>query len=276
MCSTLVVRGSPLATVGPVGAFGTAQRPVRQLLQSSGTCGPGNVSVSGTCTPCSPGSFAPGSSASFSLGVDSTCNAFANPGVIFTQTARPGVATRATHRPVLTHAWQVYMSCAFSSAPSFAVGAVGACTWPYTLLSYLQFLNQGTQHYALTAATIVLPGGLLAANCTVQYSTGSSATRANFSTRADCLFDAAGAMAVNASGCGVLHASQVVYEPDLRAFQPFQTSLVVQGTSLSGGAASCTTCPAGTNCSFAGTAQPDPCPRVRASGTEEAWEQGLT
>ncbi len=156
------------------------------------------------------------------------------------------------------------MSCAFASAPSFAVGAPGACSWPYTLLSYLDFLNTNTYHYATNGAVISLPGGLLAASCTLRYVTTGAATYP-FATAASCNFDSNNAMAVNASGCGVLYASSVQFDYNLNAFAPFAPAAIpVRGTQLAGGAAACTTCPAGTNCSFDGTTQPDPCPKVSA------------
>lgn len=62
----------------------------RTLFQSAGPpCGVGNASDSnGGCTVCSPGTYAVGPNITFVNGVDTSCSAFANPGIIFNSTVR--------------------------------------------------------------------------------------------------------------------------------------------------------------------------------------------
>ena len=159
------------------------------------------------------------------------------------------------------------MTCAFDSPPALAVGASGQCTWPYTLLPLLNFLNTQTTAFLTAGSTLTLPGsGLLTANCTVSYNTSTVPSRTGvFPTATSCLFDVNNAQALNASGCGVLNAGLVQYDAYQNVFLPLNTSEPVQQTYLSGGATTCTTCPAGTNCTRAGTTQPAPCPLVRTA-----------
>ena len=161
------------------------------------------------------------------------------------------------------------MACAFGGPPAFAVGAVGACTWPYTLKTLLDFKNTLTDAYILSGSTINLgSSGLLSATCTVAYNTSSPPNKnGTFPTTASCSFDTNNAQALNASGCGVLKATQVQWDSFQVpiVFFPLSTTVPVQQSFLVGGASSCTTCPAGSNCTNAGTTQPAPCPTVSSN-----------